>query len=56
MLMDPAFPDLVAEAAAEERKSELRAANDDSDAEPRDPVELFLDVLAIMEVAQTRVW
>jgi hypothetical protein len=56
MLMDPAFPDLVAEAAAEERKSELRAANDDAKTPSRDPVELFLDVLAIMEVAQTRVW
>ena len=56
MLMDPAFPDLVAKAATEERKSELAAANDDAEPAPRDPMELFLDLLAKMEVAATRVW
>jgi hypothetical protein len=56
MLMDPAFPDLVAEAATEERKGELRATNGVAKTPPRDPVELFLDLLATMEVAATRVW
>lgn len=56
MLMDPAFPDLVAEAAEEERENELAAASADAEQAPRDPLDLFLDFLATMEVAATRIW
>lgn len=60
MLMDPAFPDLVAQAAVEET-TELEftlacCANDDWP----DPTDAFADplltALAKMDVAATRLW
>jgi hypothetical protein len=54
LLMDPAFPDLVAQAATAERESELRRRR--AEPEPRDPAEAFLNLLARLEVASTRLW
>jgi hypothetical protein len=56
MLMDPAFPDLVAAAAAAERESELKAERHEPEKKPEDPAEAFLNLLRQLDVASTRLW
>ena len=57
LLMDPAFPDLIAQWAEEKIKSRTReSANDNAQEhtdELRDPL---LDELARLELGATRIW
>jgi hypothetical protein len=53
LLMDPAFPDLVA-AAAEQRRRELKDWRRDE--EPAPAADAFMIFLGKLEVASTRLW
>ena len=54
LLMDPAFPDLVAAAAAEDRDRDPAPAIDP--ATPVDRTDEFLAFLGKAEIALTRLW
>ena len=58
MLMDPAFPDLVADwAASDDDASETRdPANDNRENPDTDPTEPLLTMLGKLEIAATRLW
>jgi len=55
MLMDPAFPDLVAAAAAAEL-DELQRPRNAPEPEPEDLADAFLTFLSRIHVASTRLW
>ena len=55
MLMDPAFPDLVAAAAAAEMDELLRPRNA-PEPEPEDLADAFLTFLGKIQIAETRFW
>jgi hypothetical protein len=56
MLMDPAFPDLVAAAAAAEREQELHRPRRAPEPEPEDLADAFLTFLGKIHLASTRLW
>jgi hypothetical protein len=58
MLMDPAFPDLVANwAASDDDASQNRdSANDNRENADADPTDPLLTMLGKLEVAATRLW
>jgi hypothetical protein len=56
MLMDPAFPDLVAADAAAEREQELQRSRHAPEPEPEDLADAFLTFLGKIHVASSRLW
>ena len=56
MLMDPAFPDLVAAAAATQRETELQRPRRAHEPLPEDLADAFLTFLGKIQIAETRFW
>jgi hypothetical protein len=60
MLMDPAFPDIVGEWAADPsdagRSEACASANDNGEDSPDDLSDPLLAVLGKLEIAATRLW
>jgi hypothetical protein len=56
MLMDPAFPDLVAAAAAVESENERQRPRGDPEPEPEDLTDALLTVLGKLRIPSTRFW
>jgi hypothetical protein len=56
MLMDPAFPDLVAAAAAAEREREIKRPHTHPEPEPEDIADAFLTFLGKIHFNSSRLW
>ena len=56
MLMDPAFPDLVADWAADEEATAATCANDNREEAADDLADPLLTLLGKQEIAATRLW
>jgi hypothetical protein len=56
MLMDPAFPDLVADWAANEKPASATCANDNGQEATDDLADPLLTLLGKQEIAATRLW
>lgn len=56
MLMDPAFPDLVAAAVAVERENELRRPRNGPEPRPEDLADAFLTFLGKLHFGSSRLW
>jgi hypothetical protein len=57
LLADPAFPDIVGQWAAGDEAKPVAGANDNAAADWEDELsDPFLDAVARMEVAATRLW
>jgi hypothetical protein len=56
MLMNPAFPDLVAAAIAVEREKELRRPRNAPEPKPEDLADAFLTFLGKIRIGSTRLW
>ena len=56
LLMDPRFPDLVEEWAAEKPREAHACANDNKDEQSGDFADLLLTALGRLEIGATRLW